>query len=89
MSQEDRIESTLHHGTPAEVRALRCPKTGGPLRIEYCETASGSRHFRVTGLRSDFIVRSSGRFPRPTCVDTLGADFVTGSDTTDDAHEKT
>jgi hypothetical protein len=71
-----KIHDTLHRGTAADVRALRCPKSGGPLRIEYCETKSGACHFRITGVRSDFIIRESG-FPKPEWVDVLGADFVT------------
>jgi hypothetical protein len=76
-AEEQHIHDTLHHGTAAEVRALRCPKSGGPLRIEYCETSGGGTHFRITGLQSDFIVRASGRFPRPQWVEELGSDFVT------------
>jgi hypothetical protein len=72
-----KIHDTLHRGTAAAVRALRCPRSSGPLRIEYCETKSGARHFRITGVRSDFIIRASGRFPKPEWVDVLGADFVT------------
>jgi hypothetical protein len=76
-AEEQKILDTLHHGTAAEVRALRCPKSGGPLRIEYCETGSGARHFRISGVMSDFIIRASGRSPKPEWVDVLGADFVT------------
>jgi hypothetical protein len=74
--EEQHIHDTLHHGTAAEVRTLRCPKSGGPLRIEYCETSRGS-HFRISGLQSDFLVRASGRLARPEWVDVLGSDFVT------------
>ena len=73
---EQHILDTLHHGTAAEVRALRCPKSGGPLRIEYCETRGGT-HLRISGLQSDFLVRASGRSPRPEWVEVLGFDFVT------------
>ena len=76
-AQEQHIHDVLHHGTPDEVRALRCPKSGGPLRIEYCETKSGASHFRITCKSSDFKIRASGRFPKPSWVDVLGADFVT------------
>ena len=75
--EEQHIHDTLHHGKAAEVRALRCPKSGGPLRIEYCETSGGRSHFRISGVQSDFLVRASSRSPRPAWVETLGSDFVT------------
>jgi len=74
---EQHILDTLHHGTAAEVRVLRCPKSGGPLRIEYCETSGGGTHLRISGVQSDFLIRASGRSPRPAWVETLGSDFVT------------
>jgi hypothetical protein len=74
---EQHILDTLHRGRAAEVRALRDPKGGGPLRIEYCETSGGGTHFRISGVQSDFLIRASGRSPRPAWVETLGSDFVT------------
>ncbi len=73
---ESKIHDTLHHGTADQVLALSCPRNGGPIRIEYCETKGGS-HMRITGTQSDFIVRMSGRLQRPSWVDVLGTDFVT------------
>ena len=65
--EEQHIHDTLRHGTAAEVRALRCPKTGGPLRIELCETSDDSKsHFRIRGMKSDFFfIRKLGRSPKP------------------------
>ena len=77
-AEEQHIHDTLHHGTAAEVRALRCPKSGGPLRIELCETLEGKSHFRIRGVKSDFFfIRAFGRSPKPAWVETLGLDFVT------------
>jgi|KBSSwiStaDraftv2_1062776.scaffolds.fasta_scaffold139792_2 hypothetical protein len=76
--EEQHIHDTLHHGTAAEVRALRCPKSGGPLRIEFCETSEGRSHFRIRGVKSDFfLISPSGRSPQPAWVETLGSDFLT------------
>ena len=76
--EEQHIHDTLRHGTAAEVRALRCPKSGGPLRIELCETSEGKSHFRIRGVKSDFFfIRAFGRCPKPAWVETLGPDFVT------------
>ena len=75
--KEQHILDTLHRGTAAEVRALRDPKSGGQLHIVYCETSGGGTHFRISGMQSDFLVRASGRSPRPAWVETLGSDFVT------------
>ena len=77
--EEQHIHDTLRHGTAAEVRALRCPKNGGPLRIELCETSDdGKSHFRIRGVKSDFFfIRAFGRSPKPGWVETLGSDFVT------------
>ena len=76
--EEQHIHDTLRHGTAAEVRALRCPKSGGPLRIQFCETSEGKSHFRIRGVKSDFFfIRAFGRSPKPACVETLGPDFVT------------
>ena len=74
---ESKIHDILHQGTAAQVRVLSCPLSGGPLRIEYCETKTGSRHLRVTGTRSDFMMRMSGLPRKPIWVDTLGTDFIT------------
>ena len=74
---EQHIHDTLRHRTAAEVRVLRCPKSGGPLRIEFCET-DGRIHFRIRGVKSDFFfIRKFGRSPKPAWVETLGSDFVT------------
>jgi len=76
--EEQHIHDTLRHGTAAEVRALRCPKSGGPLRIEFYETADGRSHFRIRGVKSDlFLIRESFLIPKPAWVETLGSDFVT------------
>ena len=76
--EEQHIHDTLRRGAAAEVRALRCPKSGGALRIEFCETEDGKSHFRIRGVKSDFFfVRSFGRSPKPAWVETLGSDFVT------------
>ena|SRR6266404_472762 len=76
--EEQHIHDALRHGTAAEVRALRCPKNGGPLRIEFCETEGGRSHFRIRGVKSDFFfIRAFGRSPKPAWVETLGPDFVT------------
>jgi hypothetical protein len=76
--EEQHIHDTLRHGTAAEIRALRCPKSGGPLRIEFCETEDGKSHFRIRGVKSDFFfIRKLGRSPKPAWVETLGSDFVT------------
>ena len=76
--EEQHIHDTLRQGTAAEVRALRCPKSGGPLRIELCETEGGKSHFRIRGVKSDFfLIRAFGRSPKPAWVETLGSDFVT------------
>lgn len=76
--EEQHIHDTLRHGTAAEVRALRCPKSGGPLRIEFCETEGGRSHFRIRGVKSDFFfTRAFGRSPKPAWIETLGSDFVT------------
>ena len=75
-ASETKIHDALHHGTAEEVLALRCPISGGALRVEYCETKGGS-HIRVSGMQSDFMVRMSGRQNRPQWVDVLGTDFVT------------
>jgi hypothetical protein len=76
--EEQHIHDTLRHGTAAEVRALRCPKSGGPLRIEFCETEEGKSHFRIRGVKSDFFfIRKFGRGPKPAWVETVGSDFVT------------
>lgn len=76
--EEEHIHETLRRGTAAEVRALRCPKSGGPLRIEFCETEEGKSHFRIRGVKSDFFfVRNFGQSPKPVWVETLGSDFVT------------
>jgi hypothetical protein len=83
-STETTIDGTLHRGTAEEVLALRDPIGGGPLRIEYCETAKGS-HFRVTGTQSDFIMRMSGRLQKPTWIGVLGTDFVTTPPSADKA----
>lgn len=56
---------------------MRCPITGGPLRIEYCETSNGKRHLRVKGVDSDFIMRMSGLPTKPGWVGVLGQDFIT------------
>ncbi len=79
MSREEvHIHETLRRGTAAEVRTLRCPKGGGPLRIELCETSEGKSHFRIRGVKSDFFfIRTIGRNPKPAWVETLGSDFVT------------
>lgn len=80
MSREDQhIHDTLRLGTAAEVRALRCPKSGGPLRIEFCKTSDdGKIHFRIRGVKSDFFfIRKFGRSPKPAWFETLGSDFVT------------
>ena len=75
--EEQQIHDNLRQGTAAEVRALRCPKSEGPLRIELCET-EGRSHFRIRGVRSDFfLIREFGRSPKPAWVETLGLDFVT------------
>ena len=76
-AEETKIYETLHYGTPAQVRALRCPLIHGPLRIEYCETKSGARHLRVKGTTPDFIMRMSGLPHRPSWVEVLGQDFIT------------
>jgi len=80
--EEQHIHDTLRHGTAAEVRALRCPKTGGPLRIELCETSDdGKSHFRIRSVKSDFFfIRKLGRSPKPAWVETLGSDFLTEVD---------
>jgi hypothetical protein len=76
--EEQHIHDALGHGTAAEVLALRCPKSGGPLRIEFCETSEGKSHFRVRGVKSDFFfIRAFGRSPKPAWVETLGSDFFT------------
>jgi hypothetical protein len=76
--EEQHIHDTLRRGTAAEVRALRCPKSGGPLRIEFCEASEGKIHFRIRGVKSDFFfIRAFGRSPKPAWVETLGSDFVT------------
>jgi hypothetical protein len=76
--EEKHIHDTLRHGTAAEVRSLRCPKSGGPLRIELCEIEEGKIHFRIRGVKSDFFfIRRFGRSPKPAWVETLGSDFVT------------
>jgi hypothetical protein len=76
--EEQHIHDTLRHGTAAEVRALRSPKSGGPLRIEFCETEDGKSHFRIRGVKSDFFfIRKFGRSPKPAWVEALGSDFVT------------
>ena len=76
--EEQHIHDTLRQGTAAEVRVLRCPKSGGPLRIEFCETLEGKSHFRIRGVKSDFFfIRKFGRNPKPAWVETLGSDFVT------------
>ena len=76
--EEQHIHETLRRGTTVEVRALRCPKSGGPLRIEFCETEDGKSHFRIRGVKSDFFfIRKFGRSPKPAWVQTLGSDFVT------------
>ncbi len=76
--EEQHIHDTLRHGTAAEVRALRCPKSGGPLRIEFCETSEGRSHFRIRGVKSDFFfIRAFGRSPKPAWIETLGSDFIT------------
>ena len=76
--EEQHVHDTLHYGTAAEVRALRCPKSGGPLRIELCETAAGKSHFRIRGVKSDFFfIRALGRSPKPAWLEALGSDFVT------------
>jgi hypothetical protein len=75
--EEQHIHDPLRNGTAAEVRALRCPKSGGPLRIELCETSSGRSHFRIRGVKSDFfLIHASGRSPKPAWVETFGSDFV-------------
>ena len=76
--EEQHIHDTLRHGTAAEVRSLRCPKSGGPLRIEFCETEDRKSHFRIRGVKSEFFfIRAFGRSPKPAWVETLGSDFVT------------
>jgi len=76
--EEQHIHDILRHGTAAEVRALRCPKSGGPLRIELCETSEGKSHFRIRGVKTDFFfIRAFGRSPKPAWVETLGPDFIT------------
>ncbi|SRR6266436_4096356 len=75
-TSETTIHDALHHGTADEVLALSCPLSGGPLRIEYCETVAGS-HLRVTGTQSDFIMRMSGRLWTPAWISVLGTNFVT------------
>ena len=76
--EEQHIHDTLRDGTAAEVRALRCPKSGGALRIEFCETTEDKIHFRIRGVKSDFFfIREFGRSPKPAWVETLGSDFVT------------
>ena len=76
--EEQHIHDTLRHGTAAEVRALRCPKSEGPLRIEFCETEGGRIHFRIRGVKSGFFfICRFGRSPKPAWVETLGPDFVT------------
>jgi hypothetical protein len=76
--KEQHVHDTLRHGTAAEVRALRCPRSGGPLRIEFCETSEGKSHFRIRGVKSDFFfIRKFGRSPKPAWLETLGSDFVT------------
>jgi hypothetical protein len=76
--EEQHLHDTLRHGTAAEVRALQCPKSGGQLRIELCETSDGKSHFRIRGVKSDFFfIRAFGRSPKPAWVEILGTDFVT------------
>src|SRR5437868_7133046 len=76
-AEETKIYETLHYGTPAQVRALCCPLSHCPLRVEYCETKSGARHLSVKGTTSDFIIRMSGLPNTPSWVEVLGRDFIT------------
>jgi hypothetical protein len=74
---EQAIHDTLHHGSPEEVLNLKCPICSGPLKIQYCETKSGSRHIRVSSDSPEFLLRMSGLPFRPKWVDELGDQIVT------------
>jgi hypothetical protein len=72
-----RIEEILQRGDAPQVRALRCPMSGGPLRIEYIEVEGGTPRFRVRGTTSDVVEWLPAPASEPAWVEVLGRDFET------------
>jgi hypothetical protein len=72
----DYVDDVIRGGSPAQVRALRCPQTGGPMRIQYVSTREAAPHFRLSTPDGRFL--NSPLAPsRPSWVEVLGEDFVT------------
>lgn len=70
------VEDALRGSNPAQVRALRCPTDGGPMRIQFIQTRESPPHFRLSTADGRFL--TSPLAPgRPSWVDVLGEDFVT------------
>lgn len=72
-----KLEETLLNGAAAQVRLLRCPVTGGSLRIEYLDTKNKPPCLRIRSTTANFTQHISKLPRKPAWVGVLGEDFVT------------
>ena len=70
------IEDAVRSGSAAQVRTLRCPVTGGPMRIQYIHTKETPPYFRLSSHNGRMLC-SPFAADRPSWLDVLGEDFIT------------
>jgi hypothetical protein len=76
LAKWEEVEAILRSGAAAEVRRLRSPRTGGPLRIQYIHTKADPPYFRLSDPPECIIEQPLAPF-RPAWVEVLGEDFIT------------
>jgi hypothetical protein len=76
LAKWEKMEATLRSGSASEVKRLRSPRTGGPLRIQYIHTKADPPYFRISDPPERIIYSPLARC-RPSWIDVLGEDFLT------------
>ena len=76
MDKWQYVEDALRGNDPAQVRALRCPTDGGPMRIQFIHTKETPPHFRLSTADGRFLT-SPFAPGRPAWVNVLGEDLLT------------